>query len=84
MGMIINPPPSIVSGSSLTISLDKTSDVSEYAVTFDGIPPVLAKYIAYDNLTPQNPFIATVEDGLGNILLDGGFPKWYNTNCNTS
>lgn len=84
MGIIITPPPSIVSGSSLTIQLDKTSDVSEYAVTFDGIPPILAKYIAYDSLTPPNPFIATVEDGRGNILLDGGFPKWYNDYANTS
>ena len=44
---------------------------------------VVAKYIAYDNLSPANPFIAAVEDGLGKVLLDGGFPKWYNGSCNT-
>lgn len=84
MGLILSPEPSIVTGSILTINITKQSDVESYAITSNGIPPVIAKYIAYDNLSPANPFIATVEDGLGNILLDGGFPKWYNTNCNTA
>ena len=78
MGMILSPEPGIYSGSSITVNISKTSDVTEFAVTKNGIPPVIAKYIAYDQLSPPNPFIATVEDGLGNILLDGGFPKWYN------
>lgn len=46
--------------------------------TTDGTAPTLAKYIAYDNLTPANPFIAVVQDGKGNAVFDGGFPKWYN------
>jgi len=46
--------------------------------------PTLAKYIAYDNLSPANPFIATVQDGKGNVLFDGGFPKFYNNRYNTS
>ena len=81
MGMNLTPESGIYSGSTININVTKTSDVLEYAVTQNGIPPVIAKYIAYDNLSPANPFIATVEDGLGNILLDGGFPKWYNDNC---
>ena len=75
MGMNLTPEPGIYSGSTITINISKTSDIQEYAVTQNGIPPVIAKYIAYDSLTPANPFIATVEDGLENILLDGGFPK---------
>ena len=82
MALILSPEPGIYSGANLTVNIGKTSDIVEYAVTQDGIPPVIAKYIAYDNLTPKNPFIATVEDGLGNVLMDGGFPKWYNANCN--
>lgn len=82
MALILSPEPGIYSGANLTVHIGKTSDIVEYAVTQDGIPPVIAKYIAYDNLTPKNPFIATVEDGLGNVLMDGGFPKWYNANCN--
>ena len=81
MALVLSPEPGIYSGSNITLNINKTSDVAEYMVSMNGIPPVLAKYIAYDNLTPQNPFIATVEDGLGNVLLDGGFPKWYNDNC---
>jgi hypothetical protein len=46
--------------------------------TTDGTAPTLAKYIAYDNLAPANPFIAVVQDGKGNAVFDGGFPKWYN------
>lgn len=83
MALVLSPEPGIYSGSSIVLNIDKTSDVTEYMVSTNGIPPVLAKYIAYDNLSPKNPFIATVEDGLGNILLDGGFPKWYNNGCNT-
>ena len=83
MGMLLTPEPCIATGSSIQISVAKTSDIESYAVTTDGTPPVLAKYIAYDNLVPQNPFIATVEDGLGKVLMDGGFPKWYNDNYNS-
>ena len=84
MGMILTPEPIIKTGSSIQITVAKTTDIESYVVTTDGTPPVLAKYIAYDNLVPQNPFIATVEDGLGKVLLDGGFPKWYNDNCSDS
>lgn len=82
MPMILTPEPSISTGSSIQVTVAKTTDIESYTVTTDGTPPVLAKYIAYDNLVPQNPFIATVEDGLGKVLMDGGFPKWYNDNCN--
>jgi hypothetical protein len=84
MEIILNPEPSIINTDTLIVEASPSNDILEYAVTTDGIPPVIAKYIAYDNLTPANPFIATVEDGLGNVLMDGGFPKWYDQNCNTS
>ena len=85
MGMLLSPEPNLFNSvPSITINVNKTSDIECYAFTTNNIPPVIAKYIAYDNLTPANPFIATVEDGLGNILLDGGFPKWYNDFCNAA
>ena len=80
MGLTLTPEPCITTGSGIQITVAKSPDIDSYAVTTDGTPPVLAKYIAYDNLVPQNPFIATVEDGLGKVLMDGGFPKWYNIN----
>ena len=84
MSMVLSPEPGIFAQSTLTVNVSKTSDIAEYTISSNGIPPVIAKYIAYDNLTPKNPFIATVEDGLGNVLLDGGFPKWYNSYYNAA
>lgn len=44
----------------------------------DGIPPAISEYIAYDNLNPPTPFLAVMQDGLGRVVYDGGFPKFYN------
>lgn len=49
--------------------------------TTDGAQPTLSEYIAYDTLTPPNPFIAVTQDGRGNVVYDGGFPKFYNSNA---
>lgn len=46
--------------------------------TVNGLTPTLSEYIAYDTLTPPNPFIAVTQDGLGRVVYDGGFPKLYN------
>lgn len=53
-------------------------DVTGVAFSTDGTPPSISKYIAYDTLTPPNPFIAVTEDGRGRVVYDGGFPKFYN------
>ena len=53
-------------------------DVDKVAYSIDGIPPAISEYIAYDTLTPPNPFIAVTQDGKGNVVYDGGFPKFYN------
>lgn len=45
----------------------------------NGIPPAISSYIAYDNLVPPTPFIAVTQDGKGNVVYDGGFPKFYNS-----
>ena len=87
-GLIINPSPGFYNEPvNLNIKVDTSLPVSEkpefFLVTDNGIPPALARYICYDSLNPPNPFIATVEDGLGNILLDGGWPKWYNAYVNS-
>lgn len=44
----------------------------------NGLFPALSEYIAFDTLTPPNPFIAVTQDGLGRVVYDGGFPKFYN------
>jgi len=67
-----------------TVDFNVDSSVSNVVDTQDGSNPTIAKYIAYDNLNPPNPFIATVQDGKGNVLFDGGFPKYYNHKCDTS
>ena len=62
----------------IDIEVSLSSGVKELYYTDDDTAPTLAKYLAYDNLPGKNPFIAVVQDGKGNVLFDGGFPKWHN------
>ncbi len=80
--VILNPVPGNYT-TPQTISVSFSNEVS-YVVYSQENMPTISKYIAYDTLNPPNPFICVVEDGLGNVLFDGGSPKWYNTYCNTS
>lgn len=59
----LNPVPGIYSGSSINVTGTVGADVKSIIYTTDGTAPTLAKYIAYDNLTPPNPFVAVVQDG---------------------
>lgn len=52
--------------------------------TSGDVPPAISKYIAYDTLTPPNPFISVTEDGRGRVVYDGGFPKFYNGSWNNA
>jgi hypothetical protein len=54
------------------------ADVDFVSFNQNGPAPAVSKYIAYDTLTPANPFIAVTQDGNGNVVYDGGFPKFYN------
>ena len=65
-----------------TISFSTNPNVYRVIGTVDGTSPTISQYICYDTLSPRNPFIATIQDGRGNMLFDGGFPKWYNIYCN--
>lgn len=59
------------------VTWEFSPEVRQVAYTINGLPPVLSEYIAYDQLDPPNPFIAVTQDGRGNVLYDGGFPKLY-------
>ncbi|MNU61461.1 hypothetical protein D3C71_506680 [compost metagenome] len=54
------------------------ADVDFVSFNQNGPAPAVSKYIAYDTLVPPNPFIAVTQDGNGNVVYDGGFPKFYN------
>ncbi len=54
-------------------------NITKVAYTLDGTQPVISEYIAYDQLNPPNPFLAVTQDGRGNVVYDGGFPKFYNS-----
>ncbi len=58
-----------------------SSEVDFISFALNGAQPALSKYIAYDTLTPANPFIAVTEDGNGRVVYDGGFPKFYNNSA---
>lgn len=61
-----------------------SSEVDFISFALNGAQPALSKYIAYDTLTPANPFIAVTEDGNGRVVYDGGFPKFYNNTAPTA
>lgn len=51
-------------------------------ITRDDRSPVLSEIIAYDkdpNTQAPRPFLAVTQDGRGNVMYDGGFPKYYNS-----
>lgn len=59
-----------------------SDDVDYISFTTNGSQPAISEYIAYDQLVPPNPFIAVTQDGRGNVVYDGGFPKFYNNTWN--
>lgn len=55
-----------------------SNDVHKLAFSINDVEPSISEYIAYDTLSPRNPFIAVTQDGAGRVVYDGGFPKLYN------
>ncbi|MAP22273.1 MAG: hypothetical protein CL582_15190, partial [Alteromonadaceae bacterium] len=62
----------------IDLRLKGESLVDTVALSKNAAPPANSKYIGYDELTPPNPFLAVTQDGKGNVVYDGGFPKFYN------
>lgn len=61
-----------------TVGWHATQFVKFVSFTVNGLMPTLSEYVAYDTLSPPNPFIAVTQDSRGNVVYDGGFPKFYN------
>lgn len=61
-----------------SVSLVLSGDVESVQYTVNSGAPSISKYVAYDASSPPVPFIAVTQDGLGNVVYDGGFPKFYN------
>lgn len=61
-----------------TVDWQASQAVDFVMFTINGLMPTLSEYVAYDTLNPPNPFIAVTQDGRGNVVYDGGFPKFYN------
>lgn len=61
-----------------TVRWQTSKDVKFVSYTVNGLMPTLSEYVAYDTLEPPNPFIAVTQDTRGNVVYDGGFPKFYN------
>lgn len=64
-----------------TITWTVDPSVTTITNNINGVPPAISEYIAYDTLNPPNPFLAVTQDGKGNVVYDGGFPKFYNVNA---
>jgi len=65
-------------GEPLLVEWNTTPQVDFVMFTVNGLMPTYSEYVAYDTLNPPNPFIAVTQDGRGNVVYDGGFPKFYN------
>lgn len=66
----------------VTTTWSFSGNVNKVSYSVNALPPAISKYIAYDTLVPPNPFIAITQDGSGNVVYDGGFPKFYNAEWN--
>lgn len=64
-----------------SVSLVLTPNVKNVQYTQNAGAPSISKYVAYDQSSPPVPFIAVTQDGKGNVVYDGGFPKFYNTSA---
>lgn len=80
----------------VTVKIDWPADARKGIITFGDIPPVLSEVLASDkgpilpagkpNSTTarvNRPFMAVTQDGAGNIVYDGGFPKYMNMHLPT-
>lgn len=65
----------------ITVNITFPPGVRKAIVTRGNVAPVFSEIIAYDKDGSGNkrPFLAVTQDGRGNVVYDGGFPKYYNT-----
>lgn len=82
----ITPQAGYYKGTSKAISIAFDQSVTDrYAYSIDpNVPLSVSTYIAYDTLSPPNPFLAVTQDGRGRVVYDGGFPKFYNGTWNSA
>lgn len=82
-----------------SVTVTFPSGARKAIITRDDRSPVLTEILAYDTgyILPipsrndgtgdgpivQRPFTAVTQDGRGNVVYDGGFPKFYNTHIKT-
>lgn len=82
---IVSLPPGSYPGAQ-TVTVTFPPGVRKAIVTHEDRAPVLSEILAYDEgpmvaggPNVPRPFIAVTQDGRGNVVYDGGFPKFYNT-----
>jgi hypothetical protein len=79
---------------SRSVTIKFPANTRKAIITRDNRPPVLTEILAYDTgyIQPipsrtdgtgtgpiiNRPFTAVTQDGRGNVIYDGGFPKFYN------
>lgn len=80
----LNPPP----GGYTEPQVVKVTGPAGYSVqvTRDGRDPVIVRTVAgTDKFAPDvYPYIQAIDDGRGRAIFDGSFPKYYNSNWNSS
>src|SRR5690606_15182963 len=82
MGLLeLNPPPSAYYEDPVDVTITVPQNCVKAIITTDGTPPGIVSTVAASNKwNPPVPYLQTVQDGRGFLVLDGAFPRWYNTN----
>src|SRR5690606_18350244 len=62
----------------VSVGWNPTAEDDTVIFTVNGLSPTLSEVIAYDDNEARTPFLAVTQDGLGRVVYDGGFPKYYN------
>lgn len=77
------PPGTYATAQTVTVTFPE--GVRKAIITHEDRAPVLSEILAYDTgpmiaggAVVERPFIAVTQDGRGNVVYDGGFPKFYN------
>lgn len=85
MAITVNNPPGWYSGQ-VGVSVNVSGDIRMMLVNYVEKPPVLSEVLAYDKGEipgypttgiVDRPYISVTQDGRGNVVYDGGFPKFY-------